>query len=224
MSNACGCGQPVDGAYLCQRCCNRMRRDLLAVDDICDELDTVLARNTAYNEHHGGRSADTPLPIDTRASEAAWVLRNTLTTWARILHDERGVPLPTASHTRHSAATTDRPWGEWTTERIPTAQIASWLADQTSELRQLPAAYEAHDDITAAVRNAQRTIDTPPNRTTIPVGPCPEPHCTGTVRAYIPHDTPAHMTCNGEQRHRWEPHQWTRAGQRILRARQEVAT
>lgn len=100
--------------------------------------------------------------------------------------------------------------------------LATWIADNLADLRQHPAANEAHDDITAAITNARRTIDTPPNRTTIPVGPCPEPDCQGTVRAYIPHDTPAHMTCNGEQRHRWEPHQWHRAGQRILRAREGV--
>lgn len=100
--------------------------------------------------------------------------------------------------------------------------LAQWLADHTHELAQLPAAGEAADDITAAIRNAQRGIDTPRNRTIIPVGPCPEPDCTGTVRAYIPHDEPAHMTCTGPDHHRWEAHQWARAGQRILKARQET--
>jgi hypothetical protein len=100
--------------------------------------------------------------------------------------------------------------------------LATWIADHIHHLAQHPAASEAHDDITAAVRNATRLIDTPPNRATIPVGPCPEPNCNGHVRAYIPRDTPAHMTCNGPERHRWEAHQWTRAGQRILKARQET--
>lgn len=103
------------------------------------------------------------------------------------------------------------------------AALATWLAEHVHELAQLPAASEAHDDITAAVANATRTIDTPRNRAIIPVGPCPEPDCTGHVRAYIPHDQPAHMTCTGPDHHRWEAHQWARAGQRILRARQQVA-
>lgn len=121
MTVTCGCGQPADDAYLCRVCTNVLRRDLNRIPDLADELDTVLARQTAYLEHHGGRSADTPLPIDTRASEAAWVLRNTLGTWARVLHDERGVPLPTAAHRAAQGTTDDLPRGERTSNTIRTA-------------------------------------------------------------------------------------------------------
>lgn len=131
MTATCGCGQPITDAHLCTRCTNRLRRDLHTVPDLVAELDTVLARDTAYAEHHGGASADKPLPIDTRASEASWVLRNTLTTWARILHDERAVPLPTPRHERHSAAIPAQAEGEWTTPDSPEAQEPVQRCDQT---------------------------------------------------------------------------------------------
>jgi hypothetical protein len=131
VTTTCGCGQPAPDAYLCSRCTRQLRRTLADVPTLATELDTVLARATAYNDHHGGRSADKPLPIDERASEAAWVLRNTLTTWARILHDERGAELPATAHTSARLPLARPAVGEWTTEGAPTPQKGTQRCDQT---------------------------------------------------------------------------------------------
>lgn len=131
MTTTCGCGQPAPDSFLCSRCERQLHRTLLDVPDLATELDTVLARHTAYLEHHGGRSAEKPLPIDMRASEAAWVLRNTLTTWARVLHDERGVELPTTARVPAQAATERPAEGERTSDTLSTAHRAVQRCDQT---------------------------------------------------------------------------------------------
>lgn len=91
-----GCDRPVPDSYVCTGCAFRLEKALGNVSAFADELDTVLARQTRYEEHsertNGGRV--TPLFFDDRASEAGWVLRNTLSTWVRLVAEERGIPLP----------------------------------------------------------------------------------------------------------------------------------
>lgn len=89
------CDQPVQDAYVCTACAEGLRTALSELADwLGADIDNVLARQTVYGDRAGGRSAERPLPYDPRAAEVGWVLRNTVTTWARIIHEERGVPLP----------------------------------------------------------------------------------------------------------------------------------
>lgn len=100
--------------------------------------------------------------------------------------------------------------------------LATWLADNVAELRQLEAAGEAWEDITADTDNAWRHIDTPPHRTIANVGPCPHPKCGGWLRAYIPHQHPAHITCTGPEHHRYDPHQWSTIGRLVTPSRRRT--
>lgn len=91
-----GCDRPVSDAWCCTGCIFRLEKALGNVSAFADELDIVLARQTCYEDHSDRTKGSkiTPLFFDDRASEAGWVLRNTLSTWVRLVAEERGIPLP----------------------------------------------------------------------------------------------------------------------------------
>lgn len=140
MSDCVVCTQPSQDAFLCYRCGEDLARDLLDVPELVDELDTTRSRQDRIGgDNAGRRSAERALPWKEPASDAAWVLGNTLTTWARDLAETRHVDLD---------ATT-------------LADTALWLHNRLDWLRAHPAVEEAFGEIVAAVRNARRAVDRP---------------------------------------------------------------
>ena len=93
MTVTCQCGRPVSEAFLCGACTSQLKATLESVPALVDELDTTITRQAVLGEKGGPRAAEKPLPFNAQASEAAWVLRNTLSTWARVLTEE-GVECP----------------------------------------------------------------------------------------------------------------------------------
>lgn len=112
-------------------------------------------------------------------------------------------------------------------DAVPLDVMARFLLLHLPWLRHHEAVNDLADELHHHTTAARHIIDAPTNRTTIPVGPCPETACPGEVRAHIPADPnqTAHMTCTGPQHHRLETWQWARAGQRILalKARRSTA-
>jgi hypothetical protein len=159
--------RPVgDNAYICQSCTTRLEQSLGDVRWLDEQLDVVLMRQGVTGERVGGRGSepaeavekgDEPesgtnevaLPYDPRATEVRFVLTNTLTTWARVIAEERETPLPTIGGIGITAI--------W---------IGSWLG----WLRHHLAADEAWDEIGSAIASARRLIDTRPER--FYAGPC----------------------------------------------------
>jgi hypothetical protein len=90
------CDRPVSDAWCCTGCAFKLEKALGNGAWIGDELDIVLSRQARYEEHSDRTKGTkvTPLFFDDRASEAGWVLRNTLSTWVRLVAEERGIPLP----------------------------------------------------------------------------------------------------------------------------------
>ena len=211
MTVTCQCGRPVDDAYLCGTCTQQLRATLDSVPSLVDELDTTITRQAVLGEKGGPRAAEKPLPFNVQASEAAWVLRNTLGGWARVIAEEATVGAETRLETINGPSGYPRRGAE-----IPTPQIASWLTAHLEQIRHHQAAGEAHDEIRTAVQSAQRAIDHPQIRHTFHVGPCPD--CDGQLRAYLPadRDQSPYMSCDGDDRHQYAAHQWARAGQRIM--------
>lgn len=199
---ATGCGRPTD-VVLCNGCLGKLRTDLGDVGWLDTQLMTVLARQTAMIEHAGGRSAEVPLPINRGALKARSVLRNRLVSWSLDLADRHG-------------ETEDQLPGD----TLPA--MAAWMLAREARIAVHPAADELFDEIHEAVIYARMIVDLPANRTTFPVGPCPEVHCPGEVRAYIPaaDDVPARMECTACGMV-WDTTQWSRAGKRIL-ARMDI--
>jgi hypothetical protein len=143
------CGRPTpDQAYVCQLHADRLARALGDVPALWDELDTVLTKQARYAaaEFRRGEQA---LPFNPAASELGWVLRNTMSTWCRLIAEERGRVLPES----------DTP-----------AAVAGWLLNHTTWLRHHRAGHEAVEEITSVVREIRNVVDRPAPR--IYAGPC----------------------------------------------------
>lgn len=143
------CDRPVGDGYVCQHCADRLERALGDVGALWEELDTVLTKQARYAaaEFRRGEQA---LPFNDVASEIGWVLRNTLSTWCRLIAEERGKELP---------------------EDNPPA-VARWLLSHTLWLRHQRAGHEAIEEIKAAVDAVRKAVDRPAPR--IYAGPCPD--------------------------------------------------
>jgi hypothetical protein len=187
--------QQVDG-LLCHHCCLLLERDLRAVPALVEDLQLTLARQGRTTTATPGGLAHERTGYHQGASDALAALERTLTAWSA------GIGRPA--------------WYSTT--------AAHQLLNNLDALRSHRDADKAHAEITRAISDARRVIDQSANRTIIPVGPCPEANCSSTVYAYIPtEDTrPARMECRDNPSHRWEPHQWLRAGKRILDRKAEL--
>jgi hypothetical protein len=209
VSNQCpSCGRAQVDGLLCDRvivshrdvsCTARLEHDLAAVPNLLRDLDTTLARQS-----HTGPALDkvtgkgeTALAYSNDASKATTKLRDVLTAWAQ------GTGMPWAAYSITAAA---------------------HLLARLNDLRSHADADKLWTEITTACDTARIAIDIPANRTTFPVGPCPEndpttgAHCPGTVVAFIPteDDRPGHMRCKLNPDHQWPAVQWYRTGRRIL--------
>ncbi|WP_116051697.1 hypothetical protein [Amycolatopsis palatopharyngis] len=118
------------------------------VDDyrpgLYEELVTTLARQHQFGtpmKTSGG--SDQPVMFHKAASEAKWMLENTISTWARDFAE-------TYTHLTLTATTT--------------VEAAGWMADFAGLLADHPAAGELHDEITSAVRTVRRVIDRPADK------------------------------------------------------------
>ena len=149
------CDRPVGDGRVCQACANRLERALGDVPALWEELDTVLTKQARYAaaEAHRGERA---LPFNPEASELGWVLRNTLSTWCRLIAEERGRVLPTA----------DNP-----------GVVAGWLLAHVGWLRHHRAGAEAVEEIVSVVNQVRRAVDRPVER--IYAGPCAD--CGGDM-------------------------------------------
>jgi hypothetical protein len=145
-----GCNYPAQDGTICFHCVGDLERDLGEVAAYRAELETSLARQSAIGEREGGRSAEKPLPIDMRASEALSVLRSTLVAWSRLVVEED-----------------DAPWPDDTLDAM-----ASLLMSRVGWLRVHPAGHEAVDELRAAMSLARRVVDRPADRWF--AGPCSE--------------------------------------------------
>ncbi len=149
------CDRPVGDGYVCQSCANRLERALGDVPALWEELDVVLTRQARYADPEG-RGNDPALMFNTVASEIGWVLRNTLSTWCRVIAEERGRVLPAA----------DNP-----------GAVAGWLLEHVGWLRHHRAGAEAVEEITSAVNTVRKAVDRPVER--IYAGPCAD--CGGDM-------------------------------------------
>ena len=149
-AHTCRCGRPAPDATICTTCAGQLARDLGDVPAYTDELDIVLTRQSRYSDQAavaGPAAAVALLPYNAAASEAGWVLRNTLVGWVRVL-DEGG-----------------ERWPANTVE-----DMSRWLLARVDELARHEAGDQAADELGAAVGQVRRIIDRPAGR--IYAGPC----------------------------------------------------
>ncbi|MDS1269693.1 hypothetical protein RIF23_05235 [Lipingzhangella sp. LS1_29] len=155
-----------DNATVCPACVQRLSQDLEQVygvdtaPGLAAELDTAVAKQARMGRNRTERTArgTTPaLPVDLGASEAAAVLRNTLSSWCQAVHQDRGGSLP-----KHRLST-----------------MARWLRSHMAWLRRASYGGQATDEICAAVEQARRQVDLPEEQALAAV-------CTCGERVYAP--------------------------------------
>jgi len=151
------CDRPVGDGYTCQGCADKLSRALGDVPALWDELDVVLTRQSRYSDPEG-RGGSKALPFNPTASEVGWVLRNTLSTWCKLIAEERGRELPTEDHP---------------------AVVAKWLLWHKDWLRHHRAGADCVEEILSVVREVRKAVDRPAPR--VYAGPCAE--CNGDMYA-----------------------------------------
>jgi hypothetical protein len=149
------CDRTMPGtSQICGACTGQLGRALADVPWLAAQLQVSLSRQASRSA--GGRSATVPLPFDERAGEAAWVLRSALVGWVHILAPGV-VPLSPICHACGHLSCELIRLGDWPADTLQA--MARWLWHRHDGLSRHPAAVEAHDEITSAVRQAERAID-----------------------------------------------------------------
>jgi hypothetical protein len=136
MSRPCRtrrCDRPAhQDLAICLACCGDLERHLGDVPALAAELDLQISRQTATGNGGGARSTTRPLAFDSRASDVAHRLRNTLGTWVR---DIGGNP------------PADNP-----------AAMALWLLARMDVLRKHPAAEQICGDFDSLLAAPRRSF------------------------------------------------------------------
>lgn len=144
--------------WVCNGCIHGLEEDLASISVLWKELSVTLTRQDVIGGDGGRKSSETALPFKQPASEARWVIGNTIGTWARVLADHLGLQDPLTP--------------------------ARWLAANVDKLAAHPAAGEAVDEIREMVKLAYRVIDRPPEL--LFAGKCPSVQpgpCAGVLYA-----------------------------------------
>lgn len=144
MSRVCGaehCEYPTpSSAFICKNCLHQLRRDLGDVPALIEDLHTTLSRQDVLGAGSGRRAAESGLPWKEPASDALWVLADTVTSAAREFQDPDATPFPDA----------------------PIA-AARWLLANSTHVAGHPESGRVVGELRSAVANAYEVIDRPPD-------------------------------------------------------------
>lgn len=174
MSNLCAVDEkPIpDTAVICHDCTTQIEDALRAVPELMDDLAlafTKQARVVQYSTSAPAAvDAGAPLYYNLAASDAKAALKGVLTSWARLVHEERTV-LTIVGWTQWEEDTEPQPVRA--ALRTPldckdtATSISGWLLQYTGWLRRHTAAADFHAEVLHAYARARRVIDAvPPKR------------------------------------------------------------
>lgn len=169
--NTCrGCSVPCRDAYLCTDCVDLVLADLIGVDGQVNDLLISLCRWAKITSNNTGirtRDAETPLPVDLKAGEALWALREVLGSWARMFAHSHKSPLALTPE-KNRTIPQDRarvlfPRGE-------VGLFAVWLIDHIDWVRMSKHAGQFMSELGREVKRVRSLVDRPPDR--VYGGPC----------------------------------------------------
>jgi len=189
------CGKPIhDNAYICGPCGQTLTKALNHIADLHAELDVTLTRQARIGSTNAAPPPeDAPEkdaknvefwgvavqqnPFHVGASKVAHDVGNTITTWARVILEERGMELPpipeppigpvcNPTECKHESCTVIR----WHVKDSEITHAARFIAAHVWWLRHRPEAPEAYSDLVAIASQLERIIDQPP--TLKYAGPC----------------------------------------------------
>ena len=190
------CGKPIhDNAYICGPCGQALTKALHHIADLHSELDVTLTRQARIGSTNGPAHppevdpdsqpknvilwgvAVQSLPFHLGASKVAHDVGNTISTWARVILEERRMELPpipeppigpvcNPTECKHRSCTVIR----WHVRESETVHAARFIGGYVWWLRRRPEAPEAYSDLIAVASQLERIIDNPP--TLKYAGPC----------------------------------------------------
>ena len=180
-------GKPIhDNAYICAGCGQTLTKALLHIADLHAELDVTLTRQaqiTATNGTPPPPPEDAPIAEDRKterwgaavqqvpfhigASEIKRAVANVVTTWARIILEERGMDLPPIpeppigpthpTECKHQSCNVIR----WHIKDSEITHAAKFIGEWVWWLRKRPEAPEAYSDLLMVDMQLERVIDRP---------------------------------------------------------------
>lgn len=191
----------LDGLYLCQGCLSQLTHNLDQLPGLYAELAEMLAVGGQAGQRVSG-SPGRPLPINLGVAEHRGHIQAVLSSWCRLVVDERGLELPDSDEVAITA-----PW---------LARHVLWLA----------AAREFADDVVREIRQlamrARGLRDPDPSRN-ISIGPCvattEDGPCAGQVWATVRVDgdeRPSVIFCDTCEFEK-APEEWLRFGREYAR-------
>lgn len=160
------CSRPLpDQAYACTTCAAGATRDLEAITDLAGPARDVAAGLVRRGPAVAGGTSGSRLPINLAATARLDACSARLTSWAVLVHGDRGTPLdgtpgPACPACEHETCASLR------IEREPDQLVkaARWLQGQVEWLRHQRFADEAFGDIVVAVRALRGIADGPAPR------------------------------------------------------------
>lgn len=188
----------ADGSNLCHVCGRKLGEDIAEAGRLWAELGLVLTAGERPGERVSGASVDKSLNLNERAMKCRTHIWATLSTWARLVSDERNVRPPI-----------DQP-----------AAIASWLHRHTEWLAAHGAAGEVADQMAEIAHGQARRIAYPNGSRVFEVAPCPVldddgVQCQGTIKAVLRRTDsllPSQLVCDADDEHVWDSTRWVRLG------------
>lgn len=159
------CAKPADGWYVCQQCADTFTNEILGeIGWILDDMDLVISQQVRYAHKYGGKSAETPLPINLNAADQRGKLLTELDTSSRLIADANQIE----------------------PDYIDGKTAASWLTYRISMIRLHPAGGEIIDGITREFAGALWLCDRPKQKQYL--GDCKDhertddlPECPGSI-------------------------------------------
>ncbi len=141
--NVCACSRPCADAYLCRDCTTQLHGDLGTLAALLPELDAALTRQVGRGWGAGARSAERPLPYDTRVTPVHHATLNHLAYWLGRVAEAQGMVQP----------------GPWNA-----AQAALDLQGLLGKARLLPDAQRLADDTHRHAKEVTRIVDLAPEQ------------------------------------------------------------
>ena len=168
----CQCGRPTAGAYLCPPCIKTLDVALGNIPAYYDDLETLRTKQTRYASERtkGSIGKSQPLGMDPRFARAAigsevdHAVRNTVTTWVRLVMDEQ--PPLSGAHCHHACLHVS--CGAIFRRKAPKYDtVRSWCAYLQRQLAYVVRerwASEILDELTDVEARLSRLIDRPADR------------------------------------------------------------
>ncbi|RLK53963.1 hypothetical protein [Actinokineospora cianjurensis] len=174
------------GYRLCRECRVALAAGLLGLPALYDECGALLGGSTQPRDRTSGGPMP-GMPFNTAAADVRASMLGVLGSWSGLVVDARKVAAP----------------------RRAVRPLVEFLGRHVGWLVASPTAAEFCREVAELARSARRVIS-PERARRIPVGPCVEPGCDGTLVATVrPGAAPStEIICGTQVAHRWPERHW----------------